>query len=157
MTDLTQIKAASISPHASLKQAEQYMTNLCVHMLFVVSGMPVLDGLITSTGLHGERPVQLTRQRGIAFEDLTVSDVMAGLRQLEAFELDALRAARVSNVVARLKERGRNHLLVVDTAPGIAIRVRGVISRSQVERQLGEQIDVIELARCFADSVQMLA
>lgn len=156
MTDLTLVKPASISPHASLVHAEQSMAGMGVHMLFVVTEMPVIEGLITSTDLLGERPVQLTRQRGVPFESLAVADVMTAFDRLEALDLETLQSARVSNVVATLKELGRNHLLVVDSSPGIGMRVRGVISRSQVERQLGEKIDEIEVAHCFADVVHML-
>ena len=31
------------------------------------------------------------------------------------------------------------------------LRVRGVVSRAQVERQLGTVIDMVEVARSFAD------
>ena len=57
-----------------------------------------------------------------------------------------------------LKNHGRNHLLVVEGASGPAPeRVRGVISRAQVERQLGMVIDVTEVANSFAEIVQMVA
>jgi len=36
-------------------------------------------------------------------------------------------------------------------------RVRGVISRTQIERQLGTAIPVTEVANTFADVVQMLS
>ena len=56
MTDLTQVKAATIRPDATLQQAEQTMIYQGVRMLFVVSEMPELEGLITaavSSSDHG--------------------------------------------------------------------------------------------------------
>jgi len=133
MTDLTKVKAATIRPELTLPQAEQTMIYQGVRMLFVVSAMPMLEGLITTTDLGGERPMSLVHQRNVRYDELRVADVMTPLRMLEAIEFDAIAGATVSNVVATLKRVGRNHLLVVQ-------RVRGVVSRTQVERQLGMQI-----------------
>jgi CBS domain containing-hemolysin-like protein len=156
MTDLTKIKAATILPSVPLKEAEWYMVYLGVHMLFVVSEMPALEGLITSTDIRGERPLHLIQQRGVRFDDLTVADVMTERSHLEAIDFDSLMTATVSNVIATLKSCGRNHLLVIDTTPIGAVRARGVISRSQVERQIGEQIHIADVASNLADLVKIL-
>ena len=55
ITDLTLVKAATISPTTSLRQAEQAMIYLGVRMLFVVSEIPTIEGLITSTDLRGDK------------------------------------------------------------------------------------------------------
>ncbi len=47
MTDLTQIKAATTHPTTLLRLAEQAMIYLGVRMLFVVTEMPAIEGLIT--------------------------------------------------------------------------------------------------------------
>src|SRR4051794_12324902 len=59
MTDLTQVKAATVSPSTTLRQAEQTMVYLGVRMLFVVSDMPAIEGLITATDLQGEAQMRL--------------------------------------------------------------------------------------------------
>jgi len=141
MTDLTKVKAATIRPELTLHQAEQTMIYQGVRLLFVVSEMPALEGLITTTDLSGERPMSLLHQRNQHYDELRVADVMTPLRMLEAIEFDSIAGAIVGNVVATLKRAGRNHLLVVQAAAhGEPRRVRGVISRAQVERQLGTQI-----------------
>ena len=54
--------------------------------------------------------------------------------------------------IATLKRLGRNHLLVVESgAPQGLARVRGVISRSQIERQLGTAIDLAPIANSFSE------
>jgi len=154
MTDLSQVKAATIAPDATLVQAEQAMIFLGVRMLFVVSQMPVVEGLLTLTDLRGERPMRLLQQHGKPFHEVQVSEVMTGLELLDAVNYADLRTATVRNLVATLKRHGRNHLLVADGTP---VQVRGVISKSQIERQLGETFDVIEVAQNFADIKRMLA
>jgi len=158
MTDLTQVKAATISPASSLQQAEQTMVYQGVRMLLVVSDMPALEGLITSTDLRGDRQMRVVQQRNLHYDELIVADVMTGLAMLDAIDYGGLRTATVSNVVATLKEHGRNHLLVVEAASAqTPLRVRGVISRTQVERQLGSVIQMTEVANSFAELGQMLS
>ena len=158
MTDLTKVKAATTSPATTLRQAEQLMIYQGVRMLFVVSEMPSLEGLITSTDLHGDRVMRIIQRRNARYDDLSVADVMVALPALDAIAHEQMQAATVRNVVATLKKHGRNHLLVVDGGAGTAAqRVRGVVSRAQVERQLGTPIDIVEIAESFADIEQMLA
>jgi len=152
MTDLTKVKAATIRPDQTLHQAEQTMIYQGVRMLFVVNEMPALEGLITSTDLRGERQMSLVHSRNLRFEDMRVADVMTELSMLDAIDYEPMVGATVGNVVATLKRVGRNHLLVVQAAAHAAPRrVRGVISRTQVERQLGQLIDITEIASSFSE------
>ena len=158
MTDLTQVKAATISPATALRKAEQTMIDQGVRMLFVVSDMPSLEGLVTTTDLSGDKLMRVVQQRGVHYDDLCVADVMTGLAVLDAIDYHHMQTATVGNVIAALKQHGRNHLLVVEGASGPAPeRVRGVISRAQVERQLGTVVDVTAVANSFAEIVQMVA
>jgi hypothetical protein len=63
----------------------------------------------------------------------------------------------VRNLIATLKRHGRNHLLVVEGGGATPLRVRGVISRAQIERQLGTPIELVEVAGSFAELRQMLS
>ena len=158
MTDLTQVKAATIGPGQTLQQAEQTMIYQGVRMLFVVSEMPALEGLITSTDLRGERQMSLVHSRHLRFDEMRVADVMTELSMLDAIEFERMAGARVGNLIATLKRVGRNHLLVVQGASaGTPQRIRGVVSRAQIERQLGQPVEVAEeLAGNFAEVVRAL-
>ena len=79
---------------------------------------------------------------------LCVADVMTGLASLDAVDHGDLKIATVGNLIATLKKHGRNHLLVAEGAPP---RVRGVVSRAQIERQLGHIIAVVEVADNVAE------
>ncbi|MGI9219242.1 MAG: CBS domain-containing protein [Hydrogenophaga sp.] len=158
MTDLTHVRAATIRPDMPLTEARQTMIHQGVRLLFVVSEMPCVDGLITSTDLEGERPMQQIHKRGVKYEDLSVADVMSPLASLDAIDLEDLAHADVAKVVATLKQVGRRHLLVVQKAgTGHGPRVRGVISQAQIERQLGRPIDMVETAGNFAEISATLA
>ena len=158
MTDLTQVKAATTHPATSRAQAEQMMIYQGVRMLFVVSDMPSIEGLITSTDLRGDHAMRIVSERNVHHDELCVADVMTPLSMLDAIDLDRMRSANVGQVVATLKRCGRNHLLVVEGAtPRTPQRVRGVISRAQIERQLGTAIDITPIASSFSEIGRALA
>jgi len=157
MTDLTKVKAATTHPRTTLRQAEQAMIYQGVRMLFVVTDMPSIEGLITTTDLRGDRQMRIGYERGLHYDDLCVGDVMTSLSMLDAIDLQHVRGATVANAVATLKRLGRNHLLVVEAATGqTPRRVRGVISRSQIERQLGTSLDITPIASSFSEIEQAL-
>jgi CBS-domain-containing membrane protein len=152
MTDLTQVKAATTSPATTLRQAEQMMINQGVRMLFVVTDMPSVEGLITSTDLHGEKQMSLVNERNAHYDELCVADVMTKLWMLDAIDFARMRTATVGDVIATLQKLGRNHLLVVQgITDGTPRRVRGVISRSQIERQTGTAISISPIANSFSE------
>ncbi len=152
MTDLTLVRAATTHPSTSLGQAEQMMIYQGVRMLFVVSDMPELEGLITTTDLRGDRAMRIVGERQVRHDELSVADVMTPLSMLDAITLERMGAATVGNVIATLKRFGRNHLLVVQAATAqTPQRVRGVISRAQIERQLGAPIDIAQIASSFSE------
>lgn len=159
MTDLSRVKAATVHPSTQLRQAEQAMIYLGVRMLFVVSEMPQVEGLVTTTDLHGDHQMRLVHERGLHWDELTVADVMTELSMLDAIPFAAMRTASVGDLIATLKRFGRNHLLVVEAgdAHGPQHRVRGVVSRSQIERQTGHTIDITPIATTFAEIERALA
>ncbi|HSC65423.1 MAG TPA: hypothetical protein VLD35_17410 [Caldimonas sp.] len=152
MTDLTRVKAATTHPRTTLRQAEQAMIYQGVRMLFVVTDMPLIEGLITATDLGGDRQMRVVHERHLHYDELCVADVMTPLGALDAIDHAIVQRASVGNAVATLQRLGRNHLLVVEAAAGkTPPRVRGVISRSQVERQLGRPVDITPVAGSFSE------
>ncbi|HEX7439210.1 MAG TPA: CBS domain-containing protein [Caldimonas sp.] len=152
MTDLTQVKAATTQPATTLRQAEQMMIYQGVRMLFVVTDMPSIEGLITATDLRGDKQMRVVHERGLRYDEVCVADVMTELAMLDAIDYNRVKTAAVGNAIATLKGLGRNHLLVVESATEkTPSRVRGVISRSQIERQLGTALDIAPIASSFAE------
>jgi signal-transduction protein with cAMP-binding, CBS, and nucleotidyltransferase domain len=152
MTDLTQVKAATTQPTTSLRQAEQMMIYQGVRMLFVVTDMPAIEGLISSADLRGDSAMRVVSERKVHYDELCVADVMTPLAALDAIDFARMQGATVGQVVATLARFGRNHLLVVQAAaPGVQQRVRGIISRTQIERQLGSVIVVAPIASSFSE------
>ena len=96
--------------------------------------------------------MRIVHERHLHYDELCVADVMTEFGALDAIDYAVVQSAVVGNAVATLQRLGRNHLLVVE-APTAQTprRVRGVISRSQVERQLGRPIDITPIANSFSE------
>ena len=146
MTDLAQVKAATIDPDTGLDKAEQTMIQQGVRSLFVVNDYPCVAGLVTFADLMGEKPMRMVSERHIQRQDLRVADVMTKLSMLDALDYDELKKASVGNVVATFRKGSHTHMLVVQAATykGPA-RIRGVISATQIERQLGQLLQDVPL------------
>jgi CBS domain-containing protein len=148
MTDLREVSAATTSPDESIGQAEAIMIRRGVRLLFVLGPDRRLTGVITASDLGGEKPMRFAQARGVARAEITVADIMTPAAALEALSLIEVAQMRVGHVVATLKAVGRQHLMVAE-ADGQ--RVRGLFSATQVARQLGVELQTIEVAETFAD------
>jgi CBS domain-containing protein len=148
MTDLREVSAATVTPDESIGQAEAIMVRRGVRLLFVLGPDRRLTGVITATDLLGEKPMRFMQARGIARAEITVGDIMTPAAALEALSLVDVAQMRVGHVVATLKAVGRQHLLVAEAE---GQRVRGLFSASQIARQLGVELQTIEVAETFAD------
>lgn len=155
MTDLRRVGAITIGGSAAVNEANEAMMIHGVRALFVVGDARRMLGIVTSTDLLGEKPIQLTQQRGIRREEVLVGDIMTPADQLEAMALDDVQYARVGDVVATLRLSGRQHALVVDTAEqgiGGDQIVCGIFSLTQIARQLGLPAQPLHnIARTFAE------
>ena len=152
MTDLTEIRAASVHPQTSLADAERAMISQGVRMLFVVHDMPCVEGIVTVSDLKGPTPTRLVEERHVRYEELRVADVMSPLASLDAIEYASLQRATVEQIVATLRQFGRQHLLVVeDATPGTPARIRGVVSATQVQKQLDTPLHLTTIAMTFAE------
>ncbi|HTS20390.1 MAG TPA: CBS domain-containing protein [Casimicrobiaceae bacterium] len=139
MTDLSKVAAITTRRLATIEEANRTMRARGVRALFVLDDARSVLGIITSTDVIGEKPVQITRERGIRHDEVLVEDVMTPADRLEAIELADVLEARVGDVIATLRLAGRQHALVIEPhAGGGAHRaVRGIFSLTQIARQLG--------------------
>ena len=153
MTDLSRVSPATIRPEAPLAGANQFMITRGVRLLLVVDEHDLILGVITATDLLGERPLQVAVRRGLRRDELSVADVMTPAAQVEALDLADLERARIGHVVETLRRLGRQHALVLEGRT-----VRGIVSLSQIARQLGLALPTAgEVARTFSEIEAALA
>jgi len=156
MTDFRRLTAFIATPGDTIKQAEERMLRRKVRLLFVMDGEDRVAGLVTSTDIHGEKPMQVVQSRGIRRDEVLVGDIMTPVDLLEAVDFDDIAHARVGHVLETLKSRGRQHALVIENTNGRQL-VRGLLSLSQLCKQLGVTIETTEVAHSFIEIEQHLA
>jgi len=151
MTDLRQQVAVTIEPDVSIDWALQRMKSAGVRLLLVVDTARTVLGLITSTDIQGEKPIKFREELSLRHEEIVVRDIMTPRAELDVVELADLRRAAVADVVELLQQVGRRHALVLDRdARTGAPAIRGILSASRIEKQLGQSIETISVARTFA-------
>jgi CBS domain-containing protein len=158
MTSLRQVSAGTIRPDATIAEATQTMIARGVRLLLVVDRDNLVVGLITARDTQGERPVRLVHEQGGRFEDLQVRDVMTPRDAIDLIDIRDVMRAEVRDIVATLKDQGRQHAMVAEPDPITdQIRICGIFSATQIGRQLGLPVQTFEVARTFAEIQAVLA
>ena len=151
MTDLSLVSAETVSPNASVDDAEEKMIASGVRLLFVTSPLNQVIGIVTSKDLGGENILRFINDTNTPRKDLIVRDIMTPQHKIEVLEMADVSIARVGDIVTTLKRMGRQHALVVDRSAAGAQTIRGLLSTTQIGRQIGENIDTTDIAGNFAN------
>ena len=150
MTDFAQTSAATIEPEASVAYAHDYMRRRGVRALLVTDADGGLVGILTSTDVLGEKPIKFALDYGVKRDEIRVSDLMTRRSLVELLVYEEVRQARVGHIVATLRKAGRQHFLVGEQGAD-GERVRGILSLSQIARQLGIDLQPNTFAHTFAE------
>ncbi len=151
MTDLSKVSLVTTRAKTSMDKANAKMIRYGVRMLLVLDDNEELAGLLTATDILGEKPVHFLQNMGGTHDDIMVRDIMSTLRELTAMRMSDVEKARVGDIVASLKKVHRQHALVVSELPDGKQVVSGLFSITQIARQLGIEVQNLELASTFAE------
>ena len=162
MTDLCRTSPATIRAQAPIEGARQFMISRGVRLLLVADDRESVLGVLTATDVLGEKAMRVAAERGMKHGELVAGDIMTPASQVEVISLDDISGARVGHVLETLRRAGRQHALVVDfdvippksliDAPVRRSMVRGILSLSQLGRQLGIVLQTSgEVARTFSE------
>jgi CBS domain-containing protein len=138
MTDFTSKFAITVAPERQIDAALADMVRLSVRAMVVMRADNVI-GLITSYDIEGPRPARFAeRPQATRREDITVGDIMTEWEYLPTLDWGTIQTAKISDLLEIFDGIGVMHLLVVESDERGADVLRGLISRSQIERQLRE-------------------
>lgn len=153
MTDFNQITAVTADMTKTIDDALERMRKRGVRLLLVTNEEGNVYGLITARDIQGKKPVTLAQKLGYTPQELVVRDLMTLKGRLDVLHYEDVLKAKVGNIVATLRESGRQHALVVDNDPTQdgQLAVRGLISLAQIGRQMGLDLDTAERATTFAE------
>lgn len=152
MTDFTKVAAITMGPCATLNAAEQRMVASNVRLLLVTEQSNKILGIITLTDIQGDRPMKyLQKIGGGKREDIYLQDIMTPADKLDVLQMSQVEKVMVGDIVETMKKVGRQHALVVDSDQKGGQTLRGIFSTKQISKQLGVEIDTVEIARTFAE------
>jgi CBS domain-containing protein len=135
MTDFTSKFAITVAPERQIDAALADMVRLSVRAMLVVRADNVI-GLITSYDIEGPRAARFAERPYVTRRDITVGDIMTEWEDLPSLDWRTVQTARISDLLEIFAGIGVMHLLVVESDERGAEVVRGLISRSRIERQL---------------------
>jgi len=135
MTDFTSKFAITVAPDRQIDGALADMRRLSVRAMLVVRAESVV-GLITSYDIEGPRPARFAERLQATREDITVGDIMTEWEDLPTLDWSTVQTARISDLLEIFAGVGVMHLLVLESDERGAEVVRGLISRSRIQRQL---------------------
>lgn len=151
MTDFSKVTAYTILPLESIEMARTRMIHHGVRSLLVSDDQNHILGIITASDLSSERPMRVIQTQGIRHADVLVKDIMTPRERLDVICIADLQKAKVGDVVTTLQSQGRQHALVVERRGDHSQVLRGLISASQIGRQLGTAIQTVPVAQSFAE------
>ncbi|HMC13494.1 MAG TPA: CBS domain-containing protein, partial [Gallionellaceae bacterium] len=151
MTDLKSVAVVNVRAMTQMDKANAKMIRYGVRLLLVLDESEKVVGLLTAVDVLGEKPMRFLQNMGGTHADILVRDIMTPQRDLEVLKLQDVLGAKVGNIVATLKEAGRQHAMVVEENADGSHSVRGLFSATQIARQMGVQIQTMEIARTFAE------
>jgi len=151
MTDFQIVTAYTIFPLETIEDARAKMIHRGVRMLLVVDDMNQILGLITSSDLTGEKPMQVVQHQGIRHSDVLVKDIMTP-RETSGSAVHGRSGEGVCRRYRRHHEGagapacagGRTPF---GSQPDAARHVLRVADR----KQLGAHVEPIAVARTFAE------
>jgi hypothetical protein len=138
MTDFTVQAPVLVAAERLIDDALRDMMVAGVRALLVTRGEKVI-GLITSYDIQGERPLQFLNDSGFTRHDeIQVGHIMTPWERVPTLEWEAVSTARVQDIAALFKaRRTTTHIVVLERSGQDGTRVRGLFSRTRLERQLG--------------------
>ena len=152
MTDFMQTTPAMIRPDATSRQATAMMVSRSLRFLFVVNSDDGIIGVVTARDLTGPRANQALQNKGGKPGDVVVEDVMTPRENMEAMTMQDVIQADVGDILATLKQVGRQHALVTESDASTGVEfVRGIFSATQIGRFLGVPVGNFEVASTFAE------
>lgn len=138
MTDFTTQRPVVVAADRPIDDALRDMMSAGVRALLVTRGGTVI-GLITSYDIQGERPLQFLNTSGFTRHDeIQVDHIMTPWARVPKLEWRWVRAARIRDIAERFKgQRSTTHIVVLERGARGGALVRGLFSRTELERQLG--------------------
>jgi CBS-domain-containing membrane protein len=140
LTDFTWDAPVTVAADRFIDDALRDMIAAGVRALLVMHG-EVVVGLITSYDIQGERPLLFLDTSGFTrHSDIEVAHIMTPWDRVPTVDLPWVAAASVADLAERFQRKRSSHIMVVEYPEEGSVFVRGIFSRTEVERHLAHRI-----------------
>jgi len=156
MVDFHRVCPVTVEPGQHIDVALHIMMDARVRTLLVMAEDHMV-GLITSYDIEGPKPLQFLNgadciHQKCRHEDVEVADIMTPVGALPTLRFEDVEKARLGDIVETFRETRRTHLLVTDQQDDGRMLVRGLISRTEIERRLVMSSAHVSAARIELES-----
>ncbi|MFB9868495.1 CBS domain-containing protein [Vreelandella sulfidaeris] len=157
LTDFSQIVPQSVDADTPIDQAHLKMRYGGVRLLFVMDKQAHCIGIVTSKEVIGTRRINLAmQQRHLTREEVTAEMVMTPWHKLSAMPVAKLASLTIEDLVLAMEAVTDQHLLITEQNDNNALRIRGLISASDIQNAVGKEINPMPMAKSFADICQVI-
>jgi hypothetical protein len=136
MTDFMRDLPVTVAAERPIDDALRDMIVAGVRALLVVRAESVV-GLITSYDIQGERPLQFLAASGFSRHDeIAVGHIMTPWAEVPKLDMAWVSGVQVTAVARYFQRTLMSHVAVVERGSGGEEIVRGLFSRTRIDRQL---------------------
>ncbi|MCL5426986.1 MAG: CBS domain-containing protein [Gammaproteobacteria bacterium] len=157
LTDFSQVVPQSIDANTPIDEAHLKMRHGGVRLLFVMDSNAHCIGVITSKEVIGTRRINLAmQQRSLTRAEVTAEMIMTPWHKLSAMPMSQLGSLTIEDLVISMETFTDQHLLITEQNDHHELRIRGIISASDIQSAVGKEINPVPMAKSFADICQVI-
>ena len=157
LTDFSQVAPQSIDADTPIDEAHLKMRYGGVRLLFVMDKQAHCIGIVTSKEVIGTRRINLAmQQRDLPREEITAEMIMTPWHKLSAMPVDQLASLTIEDLVLSMEAITDQHLLVIEQNDNHELRIRGLISATDIQNAVGKEINPVPRAKSFAEICQVI-
>ncbi len=143
-----------VSPAVPVDEAKHLMDLSHVNLQFVIDE-GVYQGIVSLRYLQSRKVMVKMQELGVKREEITVGDVMLPKSRAHALCYDAVKNARIGDVLHTLKSLGETYVIVVDRDEDDADIV-GIISAIDIAQVLNVPFELFQSEKTFLSLVKIL-
>jgi|TARA_R110001599_G_scaffold12307_1_gene57667 CBS-domain-containing membrane protein len=152
LTDFSQVVPQSVKADTPIDDAHLKMRHGGVRLLFVMDQQAHCIGVITSKEVIGTRRINIAmQQRNLSREEVTAEMIMTPWHKLSAMPISQLGSLTIEDLVLSMESFTDQHLLITEYNDRQELRIRGIISASDIQSAVGKDINPVPMAKSFAD------
>lgn len=157
LTDFSQLMPQSVDADTPIDDAHLKMRHGGIRLLFVMDKRAHCIGVITSKEVIGSRRINLAmQQRNLNREEVTAEMIMTPWQKLSAMPVSQLGSLTIEDLVLSMESFTDQHLLITEFNDNQELRIRGLISASDIQNAVGKDINPVPMAKSFAEICQVI-